>query len=153
MSFWGQNWTRVHFCTCSMCNCGIAWQRRPLVDLWALHLLTAFFHCLPLTAGQTKRVNDHKKNVVSVVYILAAGKGSWSGYGPRPRGQGIVDQCCRPGGCGLHVLERYCAKPKDLKEQQTMTTPTVTSVTRTITVRPECRAWTLTLIILFHFFK
>uniref|UniRef100_A0A3Q1KCN9 Insulin-like domain-containing protein n=1 Tax=Anabas testudineus TaxID=64144 RepID=A0A3Q1KCN9_ANATE len=40
------------------------------------------------------------------------GKGRWSGYGARPRGKGIVDQCCRPAGCELHHLEMYCAKPK-----------------------------------------
>ncbi|KAI3357467.1 hypothetical protein L3Q82_015507, partial [Scortum barcoo] len=40
------------------------------------------------------------------------GKGSWSGYGARPRGKGIVDQCCRPSGCELQHLELYCAKPK-----------------------------------------
>uniref|UniRef100_A0A3B5B3L4 Insulin-like growth factor I n=1 Tax=Stegastes partitus TaxID=144197 RepID=A0A3B5B3L4_9TELE len=40
------------------------------------------------------------------------GKGSWSGYGARPRGKGIVDQCCRSGGCELEHLEMYCAKPK-----------------------------------------
>lgn len=80
------------------------------------------------STGQTSKVNN-------IVYFPAAGKGSWSGYGPRPRGRGIVDQCCRPGGCGLHVLERYCAKPKGPKEQQTMTTPTVTLATQTVTVR------------------
>uniref|UniRef100_A0A3Q1GBR3 Insulin-like growth factor I n=1 Tax=Acanthochromis polyacanthus TaxID=80966 RepID=A0A3Q1GBR3_9TELE len=40
------------------------------------------------------------------------GKGSWSGYGARPRGRGIVDQCCRSGGCELEHLETYCAKPR-----------------------------------------
>lgn len=40
------------------------------------------------------------------------GKGTWSGYGARPRGKGIADQCCRPPGCELQHLELYCAKPK-----------------------------------------
>ncbi|CAN9500701.1 unnamed protein product [Ophioblennius macclurei] len=40
------------------------------------------------------------------------GKGSWSGYGARPRGKGIVDQCCRSPGCDLQHLEMYCAKAK-----------------------------------------
>ncbi|XP_035500204.2 oleosin-B6 [Scophthalmus maximus] len=40
------------------------------------------------------------------------GKGSWSGYGGRPRGKGIADMCCRPAGCELQQLEKYCAKPK-----------------------------------------
>ncbi|XP_053705394.1 insulin-like growth factor 3 isoform X1 [Synchiropus splendidus] len=41
-----------------------------------------------------------------------AGKGSWSGYGSRPRGRGIVDRCClSPYGCELHHLEKYCGKP------------------------------------------
>ncbi|CAJ1055244.1 insulin-like growth factor 3 [Xyrichtys novacula] len=35
-----------------------------------------------------------------------------SGYGARPKGKGIVDQCCRPAGCELQHLELYCAKPK-----------------------------------------
>lgn len=69
-----------------------------------------------------------------LLYFAATGKGSWSGYGPRPKGRGIVDQCCRPGGCGLNVLERYCAKPKSAKEEQTTTTPTLTSATQTATV-------------------
>uniref|UniRef100_A0A8C7YKA1 Insulin-like domain-containing protein n=1 Tax=Oryzias sinensis TaxID=183150 RepID=A0A8C7YKA1_9TELE len=40
------------------------------------------------------------------------GKGSWSGYGSRPRGRGIVDHCCRPPGCELQDLDMYCAKAK-----------------------------------------
>ncbi|KAF3696413.1 Insulin-like growth factor I [Channa argus] len=44
------------------------------------------------------------------------GKGKWSGYGARPRGKGIVDQCCRPAGCDLHHLEMYCAKPKSQQQ-------------------------------------
>ncbi|XP_062396921.1 insulin-like growth factor 3 [Sardina pilchardus] len=30
----------------------------------------------------------------------------------RPRGKGIIDQCCVKGGCDLRYLESYCAKPK-----------------------------------------
>ncbi|XP_034027423.1 insulin-like growth factor 3 [Thalassophryne amazonica] len=52
------------------------------------------------------------------------GRGSWSGYGARPRGKGIVDQCCRPGGCDLQHLEKYCAKPKNHRQQQTGAPPT-----------------------------
>ncbi|KAM4737408.1 insulin-like growth factor 3 [Anableps anableps] len=59
------------------------------------------------------------------------GKGSWSGYGPRPRGKGIVDQCCRSSGCELYHLEMYCAKPK--AKQLTTTSPTTTSTTATHT--------------------
>uniref|UniRef100_A0A8C9ZC92 Insulin-like domain-containing protein n=1 Tax=Sander lucioperca TaxID=283035 RepID=A0A8C9ZC92_SANLU len=50
------------------------------------------------------------------------GKGSWSGYGSRPRGKGIVDQCCRPSGCELQHLEMYCAKPKS-QQQTTIFSP------------------------------
>uniref|UniRef100_A0A8C9ZDP6 Insulin-like domain-containing protein n=1 Tax=Sander lucioperca TaxID=283035 RepID=A0A8C9ZDP6_SANLU len=57
------------------------------------------------------------------------GKGSWSGYGSRPRGKGIVDQCCRPSGCELQHLEMYCAKPKS--QQQTTAYPTTTTTTTT----------------------
>ncbi|XP_029012032.1 insulin-like growth factor 3 [Betta splendens] len=53
------------------------------------------------------------------------GRGKWSGYGARPRGKGIVDQCCRPAGCELHHLEMYCAKPKS--QQQTTALPTTTA--------------------------
>ncbi|XP_023186414.1 insulin-like growth factor I isoform X2 [Xiphophorus maculatus] len=59
------------------------------------------------------------------------GKGSWSGYGPRPRGKGIVDQCCRSSGCELYHLEMYCAKPK--AKQLTTRSPTTTSTTATHT--------------------
>uniref|UniRef100_A0A3Q3M5I6 Insulin-like growth factor 3 n=2 Tax=Mastacembelus armatus TaxID=205130 RepID=A0A3Q3M5I6_9TELE len=55
------------------------------------------------------------------------GKAKWSGYGARPRGKGIVDQCCRPAGCDLHHLELYCAKPKTL----TTAYPTTTTATHT----------------------
>ncbi|MED6251936.1 hypothetical protein ATANTOWER_004833 [Ataeniobius toweri] len=55
------------------------------------------------------------------------GKGSWSGYGPRPRGKGIVDQCCKSSGCELYHLEMYCAKPK---AKQFPTTPPTTSSTK-----------------------
>ncbi|KAK2850812.1 hypothetical protein Q5P01_007088 [Channa striata] len=61
------------------------------------------------------------------------GKGKWSGYGARPRGKGIVDQCCRPSGCDLHTLEMYCAKPKgpqpSTASPATSTTPGTTTTT------------------------
>ncbi|XP_013880192.1 insulin-like growth factor I [Austrofundulus limnaeus] len=53
------------------------------------------------------------------------GKGSWSGYGPRPRGKGIVDRCCKSSGCELQFLEMYCAKPKT----KMMTTTTAATTT------------------------
>uniref|UniRef100_A0A3Q2Y1U7 Insulin-like domain-containing protein n=1 Tax=Hippocampus comes TaxID=109280 RepID=A0A3Q2Y1U7_HIPCM len=52
---------------------------------------------------------------------LYLGKGTWSGYGSRPRGKGIVDKCCRSNGCDLHHLEMYCAKAK--KQQPTTAWP------------------------------
>ncbi|XP_042348623.1 insulin-like growth factor 3 [Plectropomus leopardus] len=62
------------------------------------------------------------------------GKGAWSGYGPRPRGKGIVDQCCRPAGCELQHLEMYCAKPKS--QQQTTAYPATTTAPHT-TSQPD----------------
>ncbi|XP_075951551.1 insulin-like growth factor 3 [Anarhichas minor] len=62
------------------------------------------------------------------IYI---GKGTWSGYGTRPRGKGIVDQCCRSAGCELQLLEMYCAKPKS--QQQTTAYPTTTTAPHTKT--------------------
>ncbi|XP_068454521.1 insulin-like growth factor 3 [Clinocottus analis] len=59
------------------------------------------------------------------------GKGTWSGYGSRPRGKGIVDQCCRPTGCELQLLEMYCAKPKG--QQQTTAYPTTVTAPQTTT--------------------
>ncbi|KAM8864612.1 insulin-like growth factor 3 [Spinachia spinachia] len=59
------------------------------------------------------------------------GKGSWSGYGSRPRGKGIVDQCCQSAGCELQLLEMYCAKPKS--KPKTTALPTKTTATPTTT--------------------
>uniref|UniRef100_A0A3Q3K1Z6 Insulin-like domain-containing protein n=1 Tax=Monopterus albus TaxID=43700 RepID=A0A3Q3K1Z6_MONAL len=59
------------------------------------------------------------------------GKGKWSGYGTRPRGKGIVDQCCRPAGCELQHLELYCAKPKS--QQYTTAYPAMTTASHTTT--------------------
>ncbi|XP_030279759.1 insulin-like growth factor I [Sparus aurata] len=59
------------------------------------------------------------------------GKGTWSGYGARPRGKGIVDQCCQPAGCELQHLEMYCAKPKNL--QHTTAYPATTTASHTTT--------------------
>ncbi|XP_076597767.1 insulin-like growth factor 3 [Chaetodon auriga] len=57
------------------------------------------------------------------------GKGTWSGYGARPRGKGIVDQCCRPTGCELQHLEMYCAKPKS--QEHTTAYPATTTASPT----------------------
>ncbi len=62
---------------------------------------------------------------------LCAGKGTWSGYGARPRGKGIVDQCCRPAGCELQQLEMYCAKSKS--QQPTTAYPATTTASHTTT--------------------
>ncbi|XP_034552614.1 insulin-like growth factor 3 [Notolabrus celidotus] len=62
------------------------------------------------------------------------GKGTWSGYGARPRGKGIVDKCCRPSGCELQHLELYCAKPKN--QPQTTAYPSTTTASQT-TTQPE----------------
>ncbi|XP_077410145.1 insulin-like growth factor 3 [Vanacampus margaritifer] len=61
------------------------------------------------------------------------GKGTWSGYGSRPRGKGIVDKCCRSNGCDLQHLEMYCAKTK--KQQQTTAWPSTTTSMETLTAK------------------
>ncbi|XP_038131027.1 insulin-like growth factor 3 [Cyprinodon tularosa] len=65
------------------------------------------------------------------------GKGSWSGYGPRPRGKGIVDQCCRSSGCELYHLEMYCAKPKAKQLSTVSPTTASTKATHTTTTTVE----------------
>ena len=79
-----------------------------------------------------------KDKKLMFVIIFFAGKGTWSGYGARPRGKGIVDQCCQPAGCELQHLEMYCAKPKSL--QHTTAYPATTTASHTTTqldtVRP-----------------
>lgn len=69
-----------------------------------------------------------KLHVSSLSLCLSTGKGTWSGYGARPRGKGIVDQCCRPSGCELQHLELYCAKPKS--QPQTTAYPSTTLAPR-----------------------
>ncbi|XP_029362931.1 insulin-like growth factor 3 isoform X1 [Echeneis naucrates] len=59
------------------------------------------------------------------------GKGTWSGYGARPRGKGIVDQCCKSSGCELQHLEMYCAKPKG--QEYSTAYPSTTTATHTTT--------------------
>uniref|UniRef100_UPI0037E835FD insulin-like growth factor 3 n=1 Tax=Semicossyphus pulcher TaxID=241346 RepID=UPI0037E835FD len=63
------------------------------------------------------------------------GKGTWSGYGARPRGKGIVDKCCRPAGCELQHLELYCAKPKS--QPSTTAYPTTTTANPQTTTQPD----------------
>ncbi|KAI4824435.1 hypothetical protein KUCAC02_012946 [Chaenocephalus aceratus] len=77
-------------------------------------------------AGRLRCGSDLLKDLMFVcgdrgIYL---GRGSWSGYGGRPRGKGIVEQCCRSPGCGLQYLETYCNKPKN---QQPTTAPPATS--------------------------
>ncbi|XP_010767399.1 insulin-like growth factor I [Notothenia coriiceps] len=60
--------------------------------------------------------------------------GSWSGYGGRPRGKGIVEQCCRSPGCGLQYLETYCNKPKG--QQPTTAPPTTTTAPPPTSIAP-----------------
>jgi len=65
------------------------------------------------------------------------GRGSWSGYGFRPRSsKGIADHCCSAAGCDLQLLEKYCDKPKrptPVTTTTTMTTTTTTTPTPTST--------------------
>ncbi|XP_070695090.1 insulin-like growth factor 3 [Pempheris klunzingeri] len=60
------------------------------------------------------------------------GKGTRSGYSARPKRKGIVDQCCRPAGCELKLLEMYCAKPKS--QQHTTAYPATTTAPQTTTL-------------------
>uniref|UniRef100_A0A3B3ZJC3 Insulin-like domain-containing protein n=1 Tax=Periophthalmus magnuspinnatus TaxID=409849 RepID=A0A3B3ZJC3_9GOBI len=62
---------------------------------------------------------------------LGKWKRGWSGYGPRPRGRGIVDQCCLGPGCDLHHLEKYCAKAKDLSTTTTSSSTQAPTAVRT----------------------
>ncbi|KAK5863061.1 hypothetical protein PBY51_000119 [Eleginops maclovinus] len=85
---------------------------------------------LPLAseAGRLRCGSDLLKDLMFVcgdrgIYL---GRGTWSGYGGRPRGKGIVEQCCRSPGCGLQYLETYCAKPKS---QQATTAPPAPTTT------------------------
>ncbi|XP_019746350.1 insulin-like growth factor 3 [Hippocampus comes] len=64
---------------------------------------------------------------------LYLGKGTWSGYGSRPRGKGIVDKCCRSNGCDLHHLEMYCAKAK--KQQPTTAWPSTSTSIESLTTQ------------------
>uniref|UniRef100_A0A8C5BM63 Insulin-like domain-containing protein n=1 Tax=Gadus morhua TaxID=8049 RepID=A0A8C5BM63_GADMO len=73
------------------------------------------------------------------------GRGSWSGYGSRPRGKGIVEQCCHSAGCDLRHLEMYCAKSKK-PEPPTTTTTTTTSTTTTSTTTTSSTTSTTTSI-------
>ncbi|XP_037134785.1 insulin-like growth factor 3 [Syngnathus acus] len=64
---------------------------------------------------------------------LYLGKGTWSGYGSRPRGKGIVDKCCRSNGCELHHLEMYCATAQ--KQQQTTAWPSTSTSMDTLSTK------------------
>ncbi|XP_023153230.1 insulin-like growth factor 3 isoform X2 [Amphiprion ocellaris] len=84
----------------------------------------------PLTS-EAARLRCGSKLLSDLIFVcgdrgIYFGKGSWSGYGGRPRGRGIVDQCCRSGGCELEHLEIYCAKPKS-KTHTTATPATMTA--------------------------
>nr|XP_046254041.1 insulin-like growth factor 3 isoform X2 [Scatophagus argus]XP_046254042.1 insulin-like growth factor 3 isoform X2 [Scatophagus argus] len=86
---------------------------------------------LPSEAARLRCGSDLLSDLIFVcgdrgIYL---GKGTWSGYGARPRGKGIVDQCCRPAGCELQHLEMYCAKPKN--QQDTTTSPATTTASHT----------------------
>ncbi|XP_020486036.2 insulin-like growth factor 3 isoform X1 [Labrus bergylta] len=65
------------------------------------------------------------------------GKGTWSGYGARPRGKGIADKCCGPSGCELQHLELYCAKPKSPPHTTAYPSTTTTTTTTTTTAAPQ----------------
>ncbi|XP_023267322.1 insulin-like growth factor I [Seriola lalandi dorsalis] len=88
---------------------------------------------LPSEAARLRCGSDLLSDLIFVcgdrgIYL---GKGTWSGYGARPRGKGIVDQCCRPAGCELQHLEMYCAKPKI--QQHITAYPATTTAAHTTT--------------------
>nr|XP_033942115.1 insulin-like growth factor I [Pseudochaenichthys georgianus] len=87
-------------------------------------------------AGRLRCGSDLLKDLMFVcgdrgIYL---GRGSWSGYGGRPRGKGIVEQCCRSPGCGLQYLETYCNKPKG--QQPTTAPPATTTAPPATTTAP-----------------
>ncbi|KAK0134321.1 Insulin-like growth factor I [Merluccius polli] len=86
----------------------------------------------PSDAGRLRCGSDLLADLLFVcgdrgIYL---GRGSWSGYGSRPRGKGIVDHCCSSVGCDLQHLELYCAKSK---KPTTTTTATATATTSSMT--------------------
>ncbi|XP_056452526.1 insulin-like growth factor I-A [Gadus chalcogrammus] len=68
------------------------------------------------------------------------GRGSWSGYGSRPRGKGIVEQCCHSAGCDLRHLEMYCAKSKNSIHSSATTSTATSTPTSTATVALQFEA-------------
>ncbi|KAK5923145.1 hypothetical protein CgunFtcFv8_000142 [Champsocephalus gunnari] len=88
-------------------------------------------------AGRLRCGSDLLKDLMFVcgdrgIYL---GRGSWSGYGGRPRGKGIVEQCCRSPGCGLQYLETYCNKPK--APPATSTAPPTTTTEPSTTTQTD----------------
>ncbi|XP_061590768.1 insulin-like growth factor 3 [Cololabis saira] len=85
-----------------------------------------------LTSSEAARLRCGSELLSDLIFVcgdrgIYLGKGSWSGYGARPRRKGIVDQCCKSSGCELHHLEMYCATPKS--QNPTTSTSTTTSTT------------------------
>ncbi|GLD45569.1 insulin-like growth factor I [Lates japonicus] len=101
----------------------------------------SMFYCAMCLAGwplssEAARLRCGSDLLSDLIFVcgdrgIYLGKGTWSGYGARPRGKGIVDQCCRPAGCELQHLEMYCAKPKN--QQHTTAFPATTITTHTTT--------------------
>ncbi|KAM6924452.1 insulin-like growth factor 3 [Xenentodon cancila] len=87
-----------------------------------------------LTSSEAARLRCGSELLSDLIFVcgdrgIYLGKGSWSGYGARPRRKGIVDQCCRSSGCELHHLEMYCATPKNQNPTTTFTTTSTTTST------------------------
>ncbi|XP_032421102.1 insulin-like growth factor I isoform X2 [Xiphophorus hellerii] len=117
------------------------WPKRFPLCFQVLCVRFCVFYCSMCLAGwplfsEGARLRCGSELLSDLLFVcgdrgIYLGKGSWSGYGPRPRGKGIVDQCCKSSGCELYHLEMYCAKPK--AKQLTTRSPTTTSTTATHT--------------------
>ncbi|XP_041655596.1 insulin-like growth factor I [Cheilinus undulatus] len=107
------------------------------LKVWCVRLCLCFSTmCLSSEAARLRCGSDLLSDLLFVcgdrgIYL---GRGSGSRYNTRPRGKGIVDQCCRPAGCELQHLELYCAKPKS--QPSTTAYPSTTTTASQTTTEP-----------------
>uniref|UniRef100_A0A3Q3APG9 Insulin-like domain-containing protein n=1 Tax=Kryptolebias marmoratus TaxID=37003 RepID=A0A3Q3APG9_KRYMA len=121
----------------SGCFCPSSSRKTPRMKHLAACVRICMFYCSMCLAGwpvssEAARRRCGSELLSDLIFVcgdrgIYLGKGSWSGYGPRPRGKGIVDQCCKSSGCELQYLETYCAKPKTKELAPTSTTTTTTT--------------------------
>ncbi|XP_062419033.1 insulin-like growth factor 3 [Pungitius pungitius] len=112
-------------------------SRHPLAMLKVLCVQLCMFYSTMSLAGwplssEAARLRCGTDLLSDLIFVcgdrgIYLGKGSWSGYGSRPRGKGIVDQCCQSAGCELQLLEMYCKSRPKTTALPTKTTATPTS--------------------------